>query len=636
MKKILAGLIISLVIVNNAYAEKKALIPPFETVSIKQEYKNLGNNISENISDAFNETSLVNMIENNQSNRLINELGLKINNLTDDKNAIKLAKYFSADYIVPGNIEINDNKYILEVKIFDLKDSKKNKTVKVEGANIADLQNKIVLQILSSQGIKPNEAQKNRISKYINSTKNIKALNYYLDGINNLEKHSYDGYDKAFISFGKAYQEDKSFHLANLLRAKSLIMTYLLDNQLKKRNTELLYQAEDIFNQSINQLNYKDYKDVYKIKSLIAYFKDEDNNAKQNIKKALSYNPYDSESIYISWIINDEKNTKNLEHSIKQNPFISIYHSTLGDYYQKNARLDDATSEYQEALKLSANNSQADFGLANLFLNTGRLDESIIKYNEILKNNKNIWSVYSGLASAYRYKDMLKEASDMYLESIKLNPNNYQTHLDLGTVYTEQGELDKAIEEYNTSIKLKPDNSQTHYYLGTVYKLNDNIEQSIQEFKEAIKLKPDFAEAYYNMGVSYKKIGKLDDASNSYKQSIKINPNYPESYLNLGNIYIEQNKLNDAVAQIKQAIKLKTDYSRAYNSLGSAYQKQGNMNEAINNYKQAIKLDPKFGSAYYNLSIVYREQKKVKEAIEELKRACSQGYAPACLESKNP
>jgi tetratricopeptide (TPR) repeat protein len=636
MKKFLSNILLTSILLSstgNSYAETKIVIPAFETISIKQEYKNLGNIISENISDAINETPLVYMIEQNQSSKIMANLGFKPNNL-DEKNATKLAKYFGANCITSISIEINNNVYILEGKLIN-PNNKITKTIKIQSNSINELQTKFINELLNFQGIKINDIQKNRINKYINSTKSIKALTFYLEGIDNLEKHSYEGYEKAFISFSKSFNADNNFHLANLLKSKTLIMTALLDSQLKQDNTKLIDQSDDILTQTLNKLQYKDYKEIYKIRSLINFLKNNKNEAINNLKKALSYNPYDPESIYISWLIKGKNDYfKEINISINQNPFLSILHSEIGSYYENHSDLDLAISSYNEALKLSIDNTQAHFGLANIYLNTGRLDESIIKYNQILKSNRNLWSVYSGLGMAYKYKDMLKESSDMFLESVNINPNNYQNHLDLGVIYTEQGELEKAIEEYNISIKLKPDNYQAHYYLGTVYKLNDNLEESINSFKESIKLKPDFSEAYYNMGISYKKIGKIDDAVNSYKQAIKLNNKYPEAYLNLGNIYIEKNNINEAINNIKQAIKLNPNYARAFNNLGSAYQKQGNTNEAINNYKQAIKLDSKLGSAYYNLSIIYRNQNKTKEALAELKKACDNGYAPACLEKK--
>ncbi|MFN8576616.1 MAG: tetratricopeptide repeat protein [Candidatus Sericytochromatia bacterium] len=617
MKKVINKFIISsltLSFINVSYAETKMLIPPSEVLSIKQEYKNLGKMISENISDAINETSIFSMIENNQSTKVMNNLNFKPNNL-DINNSIKVAKYFNANYIIPTNLEINNNNYILQGNIINT-NSKLIKPFKVSSDNISDLQIKTINEIFKAQNIKLSDLQKNRIYNYINQTKNLKALSYYIDGIDYLEKHSYSGYEQAFILFSKAFNEDNKFQLANLLKVKTLLMSALLDSQLKQNNTNIVLQAENIFEQTLNSLKFKEYKDLYKIKALISFFKNNSNDAKQNIIKALSYNKYDAESLYISWLIKGKDNYfKELNDALNQNLFLSLLHSEEGDYYRFHSSIDEAVNSYNEALKLSSDNTQANFGLANIYLNTGRLDESISKYSEIIKSNKNLWAVYSGLGMAYKYKDMLKESAEMFSESIKINPNNYESHVDLGVIYTEQGELEKAIGEYKESIKLKPDNYQTHYYLGTVYKLNDNLEQSIDALKESIKLKPDFAEAYYNLGISYKKLGKLDEAISSYKQAIKLNEKYPEAYLNLGNLYIEKNNLNEAINNIKQSIKLNPKYSRAYNSLGSAYQKQGNLSEAINSYNQAIKLDPKSGTAYYNLSIIYRTQKKVKEAL---------------------
>ncbi len=631
LKKISISTVLVLLLSTPAMAEKKVTILPFEVLSLRPEIKSLGNDISENITEALSEISDINATDQALTKNILKDLDIKISSLSDEKNSVKVGKYLEAELIVPGTVEFDNGKYKLNVKLVNPKTGKQIKQIELVSKDLFELQNKVAFEIINQQKIKLNKIQKERITKNIKSTKSIKALEYYNKGIELLSQYSGQKYDGAIKNFDKALLEDRSYFKANSAKIKAKALWTYEQKQFDNHNyNNLLFETEESINKFLKDGNGN--SDIYKALSLTAYIHNDYEKGKKSAKKALEINHYDDEAYTFLWINSGAKlQDKNINKALKLNPISVLSHTELGKAYQKSDKIDDANNEYSEALKSSPDNLIINFNLAKIYLKTGRLDESIIKFKNVISHVPDSSTLYSGIAEAYRYKDRLAESIDAYKTSISLNPNDLNTHLNLGTIYTEQGELELAATQYQEVIRINPDNAQVHYYLGTVYKLQDKLDLSIKEYKEAIRLSPNFAEAHYSLGLAYKKLNKLEDAINEYKIAIKLNPKFPEARLNLGNIYLEQNKFSDAISEFKESIKIKPNYPRAYNNLGSVYQKQGKLENAITEYKQAIKLDNAYGSAYYNLSEIYKKQKKTKEALEELKKACKSGYKPACL-----
>jgi tetratricopeptide (TPR) repeat protein len=613
-----------------ALAETKTAILPFEVLSVRPEIKLLGADIAENVSTALSNIKTLNMIEQNQTESIMNELGLKITNLNSDKNAIRIGKYLEAEILVPGTLEFDKGQYKLMLRIIGVKTGKVIKTAEITAKDISDLQMKISDLLINQQKLKINKDEKDKISKVIRSTKSGKALNNYLAGVRLSQLGGDLNYQEAINSFNKAYAEDRNFYFALAGRAKAQALWAFQQKQAQDINyRHLVSQSEEDINQVLK--NTAGFPDVYKAISLISYINEDYSKGQLYAKKVIENNPHDSEAHLFLWLNNGRKLTdKSIQKAEELNSFLPLIHAQLAAVYQANGKTEEALKEYQEALKINNKNAGIHYNIADIYYKTGRFNDAIQKFKEALKVEPDYWLAFSGLAEAYKHQDHIDEAVTSYNSSLKINPNNPDAHLQLGNIYTEQGELEDAVNQYKQAISQKPDNYESHYNLGIVYKFQDKMDESVGEYKEAIRLKPNFAEAYYNLGIAYKYQGKFDDAIAEYKEALKLNPNFAEAHLNLGVIYFEQNKSEDAIREYKEALRIKPDYARARINLGSVYQKQGKLDNAVSEFMEALKINANYASAYYNLGLAYNLQKKAKDAAASMKKACELGYKPAC------
>lgn len=81
------------------------------------------------------------------------------------------------------------------------------------------------------------------------------------------------------------------------------------------------------------------------------------------------------------------------------------------------------------------------------FHNQGALDQAAQEYQEAIKLNPNLSEAYMNLGAIYVAKKDYQEASQQFKKVIELNYFNTKAHYNLGMVYIYQGDKDKANEE---------------------------------------------------------------------------------------------------------------------------------------------------------------------------------------------
>ena len=222
------------------------------------------------------------------------------------------------------------------------------------------------------------------------------------------------------------------------------------------------------------------------------------------------------------------------------------------------------------------------------------IDNAITEFNQALKIDPNYAPAYAGLGTAYwlGYKSFYKSAqwaanaSRSCEKALSLAPGLVEGSICLGDVFNGTGSYDKAVEQ----------------------------------FQHAVAAKPDSEEALRGLADAYTNLGDFAAAETTYKKAIDVRPRYWAVYSWLGAFYYDQSRYADASAMFRKATELAPDNYKGYSNLGGAYVLQGRYAEGVNNFKRSIELRPS-ADAYSNLGYAYTLMHEYLDATAALEQA---------------
>jgi tetratricopeptide (TPR) repeat protein len=122
---------------------------------------------------------------------------------------------------------------------------------------------------------------------------------------------------------------------------------------------------------------------------------------------------------------------------------------------------------FQYASTIIDNNWEAHARLGLVFSKEGRLDEAISQYREALRLKPNDADAHYDLANALYRKRLWDEAIGQYREDLKLSPDDPEGHNNLGVVLFQKGNLNEAITQFQEALRLKPDYANAQKNLAT-------------------------------------------------------------------------------------------------------------------------------------------------------------------------
>ncbi len=290
--------------------------------------------------------------------------------------------------------------------------------------------------------------------------------------------------------------------------------------------------------------------------------------------------------------------------TIKTAPNCARAHLSLGVFYGETGKLDEAASEYQQALVIHPRFAMAHYNLGNVYTQKGELDRAV---------------------PAYR-------------QALAIKPQYAKAHNNLGIVYAMEGRLDKAIIEHKQAIDIAPRFADAHYNLGNDYRKKGRLDEAISAYKQALKIRPDNPTVRYNLANVYAQRGELDEAVFEYKRALSNNPYLVRVYNNLGIVYFKMNKLDESISTYRKVLSFVPDFADAYSNLGLAYLKKGMLDEAIVAFKKALAVKPDLAQAHHSLASAYYTKGNYVSAIIHCDRASALGYknSPQLLEKLRP
>ncbi len=291
-----------------------------------------------------------------------------------------------------------------------------------------------------------------------------------------------------------------------------------------------------------------------------------------------------------------EKAIAEYEQAVKIYPNYSDAHYNLGRLYYQQKSTNHAINEFKKAL-LNPFNSKPEIcylELGNIYFENFLYDEAVAEYKKALSIKKDIASAHNGLGVVYKKKRLYEMAVAEFMEAINIDRTYASAYKNIGDIFFDLKRYDAALKEYKSALKANQLDPEVRNSIGNIYNIKGMYDEAILEYKEALNIMDYNNREIFHANLSrlYNKKKMYEQAIAEAKKAIRLKPDYAEAHLNLGYAYIEKNMYGKAVEEFKNAIRLKPGIPEAHNNLGWAYEQLGEYNLAVDEYKKAIQAYP--------------------------------------------
>lgn len=175
------------------------------------------------------------------------------------------------------------------------------------------------------------------------------------------------------------------------------------------------------------------------------------------------------------------------------------------------------------------------------------IDLAISQYEEALKLRTDLTEAHVGIAKCYRRKGHFKGAITSFKQALSHNPFQKEVHIELGKCYNESGQLGLAIKSYEKAIKLDPKCVEAKFGLALILELNQEMDYASRLYQEIIALDSEFLPAYNNLGSIFVRLGLYTPAEKIFRELVEKAPEFLRGHLGLAMTLDKAGKRKEAL-----------------------------------------------------------------------------------------
>jgi tetratricopeptide (TPR) repeat protein len=218
-----------------------------------------------------------------------------------------------------------------------------------------------------------------------------------------------------------------------------------------------------------------------------------------------------------------------------EGPLVVIAYLRRGNVNLTARNYDRAIADFDEAIRLDPEHSQALNSRGFAYEAKGQHDRAIADYNVAITLDPRYAAALTNRGMAYRNKGRFDAAIQDFERAIALNPNNANAYFGRALSYQDKAQWDfdaylhegryedLAIRDYDQSIRLAPRagsfNNRALLLVG-----RHQYDRALQDYEEALRLDPNNALYYKNRGNAYRIMGQLDRAVAEYRKVMSLKP----------------------------------------------------------------------------------------------------------------
>ena len=183
-------------------------------------------------------------------------------------------------------------------------------------------------------------------------------------------------------------------------------------------------------------------------------------------------------------------------------------HQRLGVVYQAQGKLNEAESEYSQALKFDAEYVLAMVGLGQVQTMLGRPTTGLKHIDQALELDPGPAEAQFARGQTLEALGRTDEALAAYFRTLERNPGSATAMLRIATIQLARNQPEQALARLNHALDLIPEDPEAHHQRGLAYLALNRPAQAAPDLKFAAQHLPDRADivkqlARANGGISH-------------------------------------------------------------------------------------------------------------------------------------
>jgi tetratricopeptide (TPR) repeat protein len=173
----------------------------------------------------------------------------------------------------------------------------------------------------------------------------------------------------------------------------------------------------------------------------------------------------------------------------------------------------------------------------------GKLNDAITEYQNALALNPQLSEAHSNLGLVYNQQHNYAQALSEFRKALSINPRDAITYNGIGAALRAEKDLPGAIKNWESAVELDPHLATASYNLGTAYELEKEYDRAVKAYQQAVRNDYRLGEAYYRVGLIMERQHRFQDATQQFEQALKVSGNSEYSEDARQRLaYLEQNK----------------------------------------------------------------------------------------------
>jgi serine/threonine protein kinase/tetratricopeptide (TPR) repeat protein len=620
---------------KRAIAKENSLaIMYFENMVDREDKERLGEIVTNLLITDLSESEYMSVVSSQRLYDILKLLGKEGEKKIDREVATQVATKAGVKWMLLGNILQVKPQTVITTQLVNVESGQVEASQRITGEakeQIFSLADKLTIEIKKDLSLPAVAQQEPDPSVADVTTHSPEAYRYYLEGLDNYNKHYHSEAEK---SFRKALEFDSTFAMAYYR---------LGDLGGGPEQKELIAKA-------VEYLDKVSWKENHYIKSLEARTTGNYAQAIVEAEKIVERYPKEKEAFY--WLGRIYYGLRQFEESIRYwnqaieiDPLYKTVYNDLSYAYHKIGDFEKSIWAMNKYISLAPDEANPYDTRGDLYAWNGKLDQAIQSYKKALEIKPDFYLSLAKLGDMYLFKREYATAESCYKELSSGSGKDLRSYgrTGLALIPLYQGKLEEALKVLNDGIAAdrmeqaeeKP-NVIKHLLKASIYEQKKNLNLALKEAKIGREIyeraHPDdpvgWREFYTHLLAESGKISEAEEVARTLKKGIEEkNPGLMYGYwLALGIIEQAKGNIKTAVTYWEKAAKEAP--SPLFNvrfSLATAYLKLGRLGEAVSELEKALSRYDNIRAilaiwavkAHYLLALAYEKSGWNKKAIEK-------------------